>query len=287
MTDWKGLLQRRVPPAQVEALASALNRWADEATRIAPRLRVPATSVIDATLRAIDAGIALDRVFGVDLCLALAVDSHDESAIEHVVGRMLPAALLAARKVDRSETFLDELRSLVSERLFKKSEQGQTRFAQFTGQGPLGAWLRATVVRQALTLKRSGAALPDDDEGSEATGALADVTPELRVLDTQYRAVFRQAFEAVITTLEPSDQLLLKLYYVDGLSMEAIGKFQGRNKSNVSRALERLHHQVLSETRERLGAVTGAGDAELDSLMDSAPSYLSLNLPVMLGRDEP
>jgi RNA polymerase sigma-70 factor (ECF subfamily) len=70
----------------------------------------------------------------------------------------------------------------------------------------------------------------------------------------------------------------LKLYFVQGLTVEEIGRMEGTHKSTVSRWLARTRAAVLAEVRRKLGAQLKLSPAELDSLIGAMRSQLHVSL---------
>ena len=60
------------------------------------------------------------------------------------------------------------------------------------------------------------------------------------------------ALLVAMKTMEKSELLLLRYYYLSGLSMAEIAKLQRVDKATISRRLEKIRTQLFDQTRERL-----------------------------------
>ena len=149
------------------------------------------------------------------------------------------------------------IRQAVREKLFvgKEGKDGKAPgIASYNGKGPLGAFLRAVVVHAAISARR---AQRHDHDGDSAIGdAASDDDPELAGIRARYGASFKQAFYDALAELPPRDRNVLRLVYVDGLSVEQVALAYGVHRVSVSRwlgdAREQLHTRTRAILRDRL-----------------------------------
>jgi RNA polymerase sigma-70 factor (ECF subfamily) len=102
--------------------------------------------------------------------------------------------------------------------------------------------------------------------------------PELTFLKDRYRQEFRLAFHAVLEALSPEERSLLKLHYLDGLTMDQIAKLCCMHKSNVSRALARARARILEDTRRCLATKLKLETSEVDSVLGFVRSRLDVSI---------
>ncbi|HVE87889.1 MAG TPA: sigma-70 family RNA polymerase sigma factor, partial [Myxococcales bacterium] len=86
------------------------------------------------------------------------------------------------------------------------------------------------------------------------------------------------AVEAALKGLSPKERNFLRLYFVEGLTVEQIGAMQGAHKSTVSRWLARARETVGTQVRQLLGDRLHLSAGDLDSLMGLLQSELELSL---------
>ncbi|MCL2726154.1 MAG: hypothetical protein FWD69_17150 [Polyangiaceae bacterium] len=150
------------------------------------------------------------------------------------------------------------------------------RILTYAGRGELRAWVRVAAVRAWLNMKREaplGTASPEDAFVTEATSDL-----ELEFLKGKYRELFRRVFLETVAALAPGTRLLLKLHYLDRLSMEEVGKVIGVHRLTVLRRLERARLELSEGTKERLEQELRLAPPEVESLLRMIQSRLDVSL---------
>jgi RNA polymerase sigma-70 factor (ECF subfamily) len=229
---------------------------------------------------AADPGAAITSMCATDLWLALGCATGDASALEAFDGRYLsqmPAALARHRARDRA----DEVCQLVRERLLVAREDAPPRIAEYSGRGALGAWVRIAALRVASNLVRGDRDHDALDE-TELAGELADA-PELAVLESRYGAAFRAAFRGAFAALDAEERTLLKLHFIDGISVRKLTPILGVSPATAGRRLlaaqARLGERVLAE----LAARVETPPVELASVVRALLSRLDVSLSVLIG----
>jgi RNA polymerase sigma-70 factor, ECF subfamily len=215
-----------------------------------------------------------------DLYLACACALGVPRALETFETKVLPRIDPVVRRYDADPGFGDEVRGLVRERLFLPPG---ARIVEYSGSGPLVAWLRAVAARVAsnhLRPERRRAQVEHEDLDLLPHAA---PDPDLAILQGRHRASFRAAFQQALQTLPVRDRTALKLNALEGVSLEKIGAMYGCDKSTVSRWLARAHEALLERTRENLRASLSLGHSEVESLMHALNSQLANSLLNLLG----
>ena len=216
-----------------------------------------------------------------DLILAWASARGDAAALRRLETLCAGDVAAAARKVDRSPAFLDELRQAVRVRLLVGAEGQPPRIAEYAGRGPLRAWVGVAALRLALNLRRAAApAAAREEVLTELIGREQD--PELRRLKTMYRAEFREALEEALAALSDRDRALLRLGYVDGLKLAQIARLYGVHESTASRWLAAAASNAGKETQRRLVARLSLSSSAVDSIGRMVLSNLDLSIARIL-----
>jgi len=261
-----------------DALAA---RWA------ATRTELPGVALeLDALVRAWDALLprptpladALAAVHLADLALAVACGAGDAAALELFDQRYLAQIPAYLGKHGGTPAFADEVRQRVRMKLFVGDAP---KIASYAGTGPLGAWLRVVTIRCARDLHRAThptAPLTD----AIAQPALAP-DPELDYLKLRYGAELSAALGQVLRALEPRQRNLMKLYFLDGLTVEVIGGMFGVNRSTITRWLADIRARIRDETHRMLRARLGVRDSDLAQLWGIVESRMDLSLRSLLG----
>jgi RNA polymerase sigma-70 factor (ECF subfamily) len=225
----------------------------------------------------------IDRTHLEDLALALACAEGSPTALERLQSHLLPQALNAVRRIDPSPSFLDELRQHLLERLLLPRDGQPPRIAEFAAQSSLLHWLRAVALRQALNHRRDARRIPEELAGEtlvEIAAPLRD--PQLELLKQRHGPAFSQALREGLSALEARERSLLRLHYVDGLSLAQIGAVYQVNKSTISRWLNAAREALLVRLGGALEDRLGVAPSELESLMRALRSQVELDLSSLL-----
>lgn len=175
---------------------------------------------------------------------------------------------------------LEELTQAVRARLLVGSAGEGRRLEQYAGTGPLGAWLRAVLVRAALNARRAqGVDVALEDIAEPLAGA---ASPELALLRSRHRPAMRAAVVEALATLTTRERTLLRLTGLDGLTLAELGVIYGKDASTVSRWLSAARAQTLRETRRALAAALKLDADELDSFVRDVEASLFASLSSLL-----
>lgn len=222
-----------------------------------------------------------------DLELARACLAGDPAALRAFEELLRAESRRAATELRGGETLADEIHSTLRSRMLIADGETPPRLATFAGQSALGRWLGVAATRVGLNLLRQRGrevALIDSDVGAGMAGGLApDDDPELDAVRRRYRedfaAAVRESFAAID---DPRDRNLLRLYYFDRVGLDRLGEMYQVHPSTISRWLAALRQRVFDDTRRRLVARLGAGQSEVQSLLNLMSADLDLTLSRVL-----
>ncbi len=281
-TDWIALAEQSLPAAQAAQRAQDLEQAYLAGTLAHPQVNLSPAQFVQAFASTASSRSQNPKAHAEDLFLVTAVCLGDVVA-ERVFWTLLKQASQAARKVDANAGFLEDVVQALAQRLLTPID-GALRLKQYVGDVGLMPWLRVAAVRVGINLKaaeKGPVASSAEDKSEEGSERLASADPELKLLSAQHKQLFQQAFQASLESLDAKEKLLLKLYYVDGSTMDVIGRVFGKNKSTISRWVEQAHQNLLQATRVELQRQSGAMGAELESLVGIALSQVSFRLSVL------
>jgi RNA polymerase sigma-70 factor (ECF subfamily) len=255
-----------------QLLATAQRAW--------PRIQVAAAEFaryLDE--RSVGADVA-PSIVG-DLYLACACAHGDRAALAELDTRFLSSIGIYVARIDATPEFADEVRQELRARLLVASDGKAAPIGEYSGRGPLAAWLRVAAVRTALNLVRSRArAAP---RNGEALDGLADShNPERSLVKAGYRAALEKALAATVADLASDDRTLLRLYYLDGMTIVEIGTLLRIHHSTVARRIERCRATIIDKMRSSLGAELRLDGDELDSVIRLAQSQVDVSLRKLL-----
>jgi RNA polymerase sigma-70 factor, ECF subfamily len=199
-----------------------------------------------------------------EIVLARACLEGDPVALERLVAEHLSRTGEWIHRIDGRAEFIEDVRQEAFPRLVADGEQ-RAQLWRFSGRGALGAFIRVFVTRLALRMRRTGAR-----EWKHEPVALG-VDPELALLRSRYAREFAEAFKATLERLPVADRNILRLHYIDGLTLEQVAVAYAVSRATAARALARARAHVVSETEARLSERLGknVNAASLFALVES------------------
>lgn len=222
---------------------------------------------------------ALAAVHAGDLYLACGVCANDRAAIayfeEHFMARV-PDYVLRVR-VGRD--VVDEVQQKLREQLMMGSEGKRPKLEEYSGKGALGGWLRVTAVRTALNHLR--AAGPAQQELGDELSLAAD--PELAYVKEHAHDLFADAFKRVLAGLDESGRTILRLHYIDGLTMDQLARLYKTPRSTIARRVAEARQQILEATEALLRDERRLSPSALASVIRLGKSRLEVTITRLLG----
>jgi RNA polymerase sigma-70 factor (ECF subfamily) len=250
----------------------------------AARVSWPTLQFVEHEFRAYLKQVGSDTVAiganGIDLALACACARGDAVALSIFEGLYVRNIDLFVARLGLSPDQLEELRQLVRVRLFTG---GTPRIAHFSGKGPLGAWLRVLCLRIAMDhLKVQPRDLRVDSKVLETlvAGSRPADDADLR---RAWEPLLRQVTEETLAELPPREKTILRLHYLEGLNIEAIGTIYGVHRATVARWLLAIRARVLNKIRERLAIQMPATTSEFRGVFAALQSELHVSLSRVLA----
>jgi RNA polymerase sigma-70 factor, ECF subfamily len=226
----------------------------------------------------VDAESALQQMRTNDLYLACACARADPVAVaafeRHCLG-VVDEALAAMRL--GSSALVNEVKQRLRVHLLL-ADPGAPGILAFAGRGNLRHWLRVMAVREALALVRvRDRELPADDELLERA-VLPAASPELEFLKKHYQHEFSVALAGAVSALSARDRTLLRQTFVDGLTIDHLGKFYGVHRATAARRLARAQRFLRKELEARLMQRLRIQRRELISILRLVRSGLEVSL---------
>jgi RNA polymerase sigma-70 factor (ECF subfamily) len=178
---------------------------------------------------------------------------------------------------------VDELVQGMRQHLLVGRDGAPPKIADYSGHGDLRGWLRVTATRNAIRAarKQSPASLDDVDSALEARSA--DDDPELSYMKALYRDAFRTAFHAALESLEPREKNLLRQHFVDGLTVDDVGRMYGVHRATAARWIVKARDDLLDRTRTAFAERAGVGARECNSVLRLVQSRLDVTLRRLLA----
>jgi RNA polymerase sigma-70 factor (ECF subfamily) len=279
-TDSHAAPSPRYAGAVTSTPSSVAAAWA------AGRARWPQVELDRAALAAFVAALPDAAVarFPEDLFLACACSVGDDAALRVFEELLLPAAQAAIRSIDASPPFVDEATQRLRTHLLVGEPGARPRISAYAGRGSLRAWVGVSAARVALMMRRSSKRakeIPEDD-WTMAIGAASTGTPELDLLKQQHAAAFSTALRDAARNLEPRLRSVLRMHFVDELSIDEIGATYAVHRATAARWIQRARETLFASTRGMLAARLALSGTELDRLAALVQSQLDVSLSQLL-----
>jgi RNA polymerase sigma-70 factor (ECF subfamily) len=226
----------------------------------------------------------LQQVSLEDLYLACAC-LHDvplaiETFEQHYL-RKLPKLL---RHRERSAAALDEICQQARVKILVSTPEGPPKLAEYKGKGTLLKWVQVIALRIATRLAAAQKPTPEE-EVDKILGALPGPgdAPEMAVIKQHHHEDLRHAMREAFSSLSDDDRYLLRLYYVDRLSMYDLEPLLRISQPTISRRLKNAREKIYTETRRHVQARLGLSQQEFQSFMKLLDSQFDLRLSQLLG----
>lgn len=220
----------------------------------------------------------LARLHADGLYLACACAGGQPRAIAIFEERLLSQAPMWLGRLGLPPATLAEVLQQVRARLFVGEGGAAPKIAEYSGEGPLGAWLRVVLQRTALSLLRRREDAPLDPQAADEAALGAAPDPELDVIRARYRDEFAAAFRDALRAQSSETRNLLRLHFLDGLTIDKLAPLFQVHRATVARWLQTARESVLDETLRLLRARLNVPAAELQSLVRLLKSDLDVSL---------
>lgn len=221
--------------------------------------------------------LALEGANIADLYLAAACMLGQPRAIAAFERYCLAGMPEVLARFSQGHEFHDEVSQAVRERLFISRPGARARIEDYAGRGQLRSWVRVVAIRIAVDLLRKRGQEPFTKEAEELESLTTD-DPELRILAEHYRGEVKAALREAFATLSAPQRNLLRLYYMDGLTIDEIAALKRIHRATVARRIAHCREQVAARTHQALIAQLGISSSQVDSFMRLVRSCLELSL---------
>lgn len=274
-------------PAAPAAIESALSSALQTARSAWPGIHVDDIRFVTYLAERVDSedpvGILSELLVG-DLYIACACASGNAAAIDLFSKRYF-ANVEAVLAANGAGTFADDVRQILAERFFVANEANglRPRILDYRGRGLLGAWVRVAAIRTGLSLQRERHGAEDDEALDELSSS---VDPELDAIKLEHREAFHRALTDAFAILNDRDRGLLKLHYVEGVTVEKLAVMYGVHRVSASRWLSAARTMIMDETRRLLRERAGLSASQFDAVVPLLMSRVDLSIRRLLATRE-
>lgn len=277
--DLDGETRARLEPLLDELLTKARAAWPEaelSGRDFAAHLAVVAPE-------ADDVAAALADMNTDDLYLAAACAKGDEGALRHFEKRIIPRAERATARIDGDPGFVDEVLAEVRVKLLVSQRDKPPRIVAYLGRGPLAHWVQVTAMRVAQTFKRRGARREVAMEIPDVVASVLGDDPELAPFADELREPFAEAFQEALQELSARERNVLRLYLIEEVSAEKIGRMYRVHRATVARWIAQSRRAVHAATKKRLAQRLELQPMSFESVMGQMMSGVDLSLASFLS----
>jgi len=228
-----------------------------------------------------EAGTALHAE---DLYLCAAALLGDAAAAATLRRLHRPVVARYLKNLDGSPSFVDEVEQRLWSACLLATPEGPPKLASYAGRGPLAGWVGVSAQRIALGMMRHEQAEQRAAEGHRREADRFGDDPELSFLKQHLRGQFREAVTRALGVLNDHERLIYRMYVVDGVPMERIGKMYGVTPSTISRRMSAARATVVGEAQRLLREEMGVAPDEYESMARLLVSQLDLSVSRVLGK---
>lgn len=192
-----------------------------------------------------------------------------------------PVAAYLVRRGFRPDV-ADEVRQVLSEKMFSGPNP---RIRSYAGSGDLANWMRLSAHRLALDhlrVARAELTTRDGLAGELAAGITNKQDPEMMMLRSDCAAILRNALEAAIGDLKPRQKTILRLYYVNGLSIDRLATIFRVHRTTAARQIATIREQILQQISHALREAPGLSASDQQSMDALGRSQISFELETLL-----
>jgi RNA polymerase sigma-70 factor (ECF subfamily) len=211
---------------------------------------------------------ALDSLHVTDLYLACGCATGNSKAIAALDARYIAKSVPSrpSRGTGDGEEIAQRLRvrTLVGDGL------RPPRIASYSGRGPLGKWIRIAATRLAADLHRLAA--PTLDAAWDG-GAIASDAERSYVIQ-RYGGEFASALESALSQLTRRARRLLRLHFLEEVSVAQIAESHGVSPRTIQRRLAAAQKQIIANLRAILEPRLKLSSAQLEGLLPDIESEL-------------
>jgi RNA polymerase sigma-70 factor (ECF subfamily) len=215
-----------------------------------------------------------------DLYLAQACFHRRERAVQLFASRFLGRVEQYIGRLQASVA-VDDVRRELEDTLLVGRDGAPPRLGQYTGRGPLVAFVASAARRVALTLvRRRRVAVPRQLES--VTSQLRVESATKPVVASRYEGAIRDAIRDSLSVLDPRGRTIVRLHLYEGISLTQIARMLRVHQSTISRSLDAALKRLYCEVRRRLREAHGLNEAEIRSIVSDLQSHVDLSLSRIL-----
>jgi RNA polymerase sigma-70 factor (ECF subfamily) len=258
-------------------VSARIDEWLGAAGVRWPELSLDA-EVLTRHLEQLGIDIGAEQPHAVDIVLACACSLGQRDALDVFERELVPVIAKAVRRID--DALVDEAIQATRERLLV----GPTpRIAEYSGRGPLTAWVRIAAMRIALNLLRPRRrnVLVDDDAFLDQVAHHTDA--ERRQIRARYADACADALRVAFSELSARERNLLRMHHLHGLTVDELAPTFRVHRATVARWISSARDHMMARTLAGVSQRLGIPEPEADSILRDLRSRLDISVTRLLA----
>jgi RNA polymerase sigma-70 factor (ECF subfamily) len=220
------------------------------------------------------------QLYGPELYLAFACAHLDVHALAILEREYVSRAVPSIARIDGAPPFIDEVCQALRERLLLGDAP---RIGQYAAAGSLSAWVRVMGVRVALDLKKTAQIRERRECSLEERLIDALVEPAGDGTEQAFRLRVQEALRRAFAALSTRQRNMLRLHYVETLTIDQIAPLYSAHRATVARWLAQAREQILDSVSADLQQRFRLSRSEVHSILVGVRSNLELSILRLLG----
>ena len=216
--------------------------------------------------------------YGADLYLACGCAQGAPPALRLFEEHVLRPVAADVQRMTVSAANVDDALQIVRMDLFLSRPP---RITSYSGRSGLQRWVRVVAIRALLASAR-GSRERQADEGL-LQKMVSDEDPERTANRQRFSGELQSALEQSVAQLPRKSRTILRLFYLDGLNIEAIGAIYRVHRATVARWLVAIRAEIFQGLRDRFCLREQLNTADLRSLALAMKDELALSMDRVLG----
>lgn len=263
----------------------SLDATAARLTAAHPDWKITAAKFLPRLTEAVESAGSLEAINAEDLLLAFAALTKIPAALAEVDRRIARISATVAAKFREGEGFAEELLQKLRVKILVGSERTGPALGQYQGEGALIAWFKVVASSTAVDLRRSRRPEHTDQKEERLERFAAAALPADEALaHGRHKQAITAALKESLELIDDESRVLLRLRFVDGLSVEDAAQTLGVHRTTALRRIEKIQQDLLSNVREILKRRLRLASRDLDSLLRSFRPSLNERLSRLIRR---
>ncbi len=227
-------------------------------------------------------GAEVAALKGADLYIAIAACDGNERAIGAIRTTLASEVKFASAKTTASADQLAEVTAMLARTLFVDEPDRPAALRNYSGRGDLKSYLRVIATRELVRVVNRGRREVGIDDETLIDRLVPASDPELSILRAKYREVVDDAMRAALKTLEERERALLCYAFIEGMTVEEVGRIYNVHKATAARWIAAAREQLGVKIRDALAERLKISVDEVDSIVRLVQSRIDVSLDRVL-----